>query len=53
MNACSLGRKTLWGRTDGVEPFLSASIIQMGTRCSTDTDSSDHFSADFDGQSSS
>jgi hypothetical protein len=38
--------------TDGVEPILSAGIIQMSAWCSTDTDPSNHFSADFDGQSS-
>ena len=40
------------GCADGVESLLSAGIIQMGARRSTDTDPSDHFSADFDGQSS-
>lgn len=51
MSAPSLWRRNFMSSTDGIEPLLSAGIIQMGPRGSTDTDSSNHFSAEFNGKS--
>lgn len=50
MAALSLRRGNLRSCTDRVESILGAGIIKMSTRCSTDPDSPNHFSTDFDGQ---
>ena len=50
MAARSLRRVNLRSCTDRDEPLLGTGIIKMSTRCSTDSDSPNHFSTDFDGQ---
>ena len=52
MIARSLGCRNLQAAPIASSPCLGAGIVQMGAGCSTDTDSPNHISANFDGQPS-
>src|SRR6185437_9074057 len=51
MMARSLRPRNLRSCADRVESLLSTGIIQMGARCSANTNSSNHFSTEFDRKS--